>query len=153
MKSHECSTTVLSSPPPLIQWKRLWGVTTWKLRPVRITPLPSHHRPIRSQIKDHRFFVQSDHIIRLKNQLKKIHFSPKPPVTKLIDKVIISAKFALNTTSHARSVVRTNRQSVTKAQRCSDQQRPREEKNKLSLMTRLVWSTTFVIMWGNFTKF
>ena len=55
-------------------------------------------------------------MIRLINQLKKkLHFAPKPPVTKLIDKVIISAKFTLNTAGHAWSDVHTNRQSVTKA--------------------------------------
>ena len=66
---------------------------------------------------------------RLVDQLK-IHFFAKPLVTKLIDKVIISGKFGLNTSDIARTVVHTNRQIVTKAPTVFQPTKPKRRKEK-----------------------
>ena len=80
--------------------------------------------------------MQSDLI----NHLNKLDFVGTPMVTKLIDKVIISAKFTLNTDPAARLVVRTNRQIVTKATTLF---RPTKPKRRKEQNDRFVWSTTW----------
>ena len=66
---------------------------------------------------------------RLVDQLK-IHFVAKPLVTKLIDKVIISGKFGLNTSDIGRMVVHTNRQIVTKALTVFQPTKPKRREEK-----------------------